>query len=76
MDRYHDCLKHMSDLRDLVSSIKKAGRREEVDEYDKKAKLLVQKIIIKSPYMIKEIHDEAIRQQTKITQADAKAILG
>ena len=76
MERYTDCLTYMSDLKDAVDDIKKATNRKDVEQADAHAKLLVQKLIMKAPYMIKEIHDEAVRRQTAITQVDAKTALG
>lgn len=72
MERYEDCLKYMSNLQETVDNIKKATRREEVEEFDQQAKDLVQRLHLKAPYMIKEIHDLGIRKRTEIINRDSQ----
>lgn len=75
MERYQDCRRYMSDLQGTVDNIKKAVDRTEIEDLEKHAKDLVQRIMLKAVYMIGEVHDLSVRRQTELMEQQARLMV-
>lgn len=74
--KYDSFMKLVPDLSTAISNMEKASDRNVVEEQAKKAKIAIDAMSIKMPYLYKEINDKATERSSQIIVGDTYNALG
>lgn len=75
MNRYTDCVKFFNELETCVSKMEQAKSREEVEQLQMQARNSFKSLMMKLPFIENDIHQFAMKQVQRITEAEAKSIV-
>lgn len=73
MEKYQATIKLFGELTELVDKIQQATQREDAEGYVKRSRIVIDSILLKLPYVDREIHDAAIKRSSEIIKMDTKA---
>lgn len=75
MNRYTDCVKFFNELEVSVSKMEQAQSREEIEKLQLEARNSFKSLMMKLPFIENDIHQFAMKQVQRITEADAKSLV-
>lgn len=75
MNRYTDCVKLFHELETTVSKMEKVESREEIEKLQLEARNSFKSLMMKLPFIENDIHQFAMKQIQRITEAEAKSIV-
>lgn len=76
MDKYKAFLDFSRQLESRVSDMSTVTTRKEVEALEMETKKLFGKMMTKLPYVQREIHNYALEQAKRVSEADLKATFG
>lgn len=76
MEKYNNFVETIERLQAAVSKMESASTTKEVEELELQTKDYFRALMMKFPYIQKDIHDYAMRQTERVIARDTRARLG
>lgn len=75
MNRYTDSVKIFNELETAVSNMEQVQSREEIEKLQMEARNSFKSLMMKLPFIENDIHQIAMKQIQRITEAEAQAMI-
>lgn len=75
MEKYNDFVRITDDLKNAVSKMETATTRQEVEKLELETRNCVKALMVKFPYLENNIRQFALKQVSRIMEADVKSQL-